>query len=1242
MDSARDERSSSSSLKEKLRAIETLEFSSSSKLRSSLSLRENDVCALVPKAWYDSCLSYLREETTVKPTPMDNSCLVASESSSSSVDEEEDDDAMEEKDEIQVFGALMPKLKPNLKENVDYAVLREETAETLTRWFGMVRNDATIVTAGEDDEDAYRKKKSKTEMTAHVLRRCVGESGGVVDNNDGVASPRKFTRRGGGLNAKRAARCEVYRPKVTLVYHERSSDSNNDSSVEQQQQQQGFLARLNPFTSSSSAAAPSKEEKVRKAIMYASANDTIGDMQAVATKAFLNKDDDESNKKIIKLFDFTGGLKGEVDLCDSFLEKKVSGDDANGAFSISDGQEVLVEIVNDGEEEDDLVDKQKIDEEIRNAFQNHHSGVEEERGRQPMTTKTTIGTQTFEKFDDDDSDLYGSQPQLDKPMTDIEQTIANTISSHTHKNALHEGDTTMANDFNRAPKRMTLEPIALPSTSHSLGLASPKNDVETDRARQKHGSRGKAGLQNLGNTCFMNSALQCLSHTSMLTDAFLSNAYVEDINEDNPIGMGGKLAKEYAKLITALWRDGAVSVAPRAFKSALAKFAPQFSGYNQQDAQELLAFLLDGLHEDLNRVKVKPYVEEKDAAGRSDADVAKEHWENHLARNNSRIVDAFQGQYKSTLVCPDCENRSVKFDPFMYLTVPLPTTRERELKVTIVFGDHPELKPMKVVVVVDNEGSVKDLGKKLFETLAGESEEDVGTISDSTHRWVIADIFKAKVYKFFDSNAKLLEISDKDVIFAYCLPKSKEDELFALVCHRKPLAQATKSPYFRSSYSGYETRASSTVTTHDENELIGFPLLIPTSVASEDTMEAKEAIEDWIEKFSTANFSSENDGDDAAEITEDVAMGEGEKQKEDPQRAEFLENCAGKSFALRKSLANWYEPEQTNAEFLKKRSSDEDAVTLDSTKSGTFSLSNFYGNTTNTVSDSSPDKHDEQTTPSLPNISDKSAPIYVYWKKNHESAFENCIRKHDSLLQFEKRTLGPATAVKKTPLSACMEHFIKEEPLGEDDMWYCGKCKKHVPAKCSMNIWRAPPILILHLKRFSYSRSWRDKIDVKIDYPLEDFDISPFIAEDALFFDEDSDLPKSTVYDLYAVVNHYGSMGGGHYTAYAKHAESGNWHSYDDSTCRPIDVNSVQESNAGYVLFYKRKDFEMHRPMSRVDLSLDDEEEGEAKHENHHHDFSRQRENENENDSDDPDFVIGANGEDVDNDSLLDTMDVSS
>ena len=51
------------------------------------------------------------------------------------------------------------------------------------------------------------------------------------------------------------------------------------------------------------------------------------------------------------------------------------------------------------------------------------------------------------------------------------------------------------------------------------------------------------------------------------------------------------------------------SVTPRAFKAAIANFAPQFAGYAQQDSQELVMFLLDGLHEDLNRVSNRRYIE---------------------------------------------------------------------------------------------------------------------------------------------------------------------------------------------------------------------------------------------------------------------------------------------------------------------------------------------------------------------------------------------------------------------------------------------------------------------------------------------------------------------------------------------------------------------------------------------------------------------------------------------------------
>jgi ubiquitin carboxyl-terminal hydrolase 4/11/15 len=116
----------------------------------------------------------------------------------------------------------------------------------------------------------------------------------------------------------------------------------------------------------------------------------------------------------------------------------------------------------------------------------------------------------------------------------------------------------------------------------------------------------------------------------------------------------------------------------------LQRFAPQFSGYQQHDSQEFIAFLLDGLHEDLNRVRVKPYIEIPDADDRPDNEVAEERWQIHKARNDSKVVDEFQGQYKSTLVCPECNKVSVTFDPFMYLTLPLPVIKPRNITLTFV------------------------------------------------------------------------------------------------------------------------------------------------------------------------------------------------------------------------------------------------------------------------------------------------------------------------------------------------------------------------------------------------------------------------------------------------------------------------------------------------------------------------------------------------------------------------------
>lgn len=75
--------------------------------------------------------------------------------------------------------------------------------------------------------------------------------------------------------------------------------------------------------------------------------------------------------------------------------------------------------------------------------------------------------------------------------------------------------------------------------------------------------------------------------------------------------------------------------------------------------------------------------------------VAKEAWENHRLRNDSVIVDTFHGLFKSTLVCPECAKVSVTFDPFCYLTLPLPLKKDRVMEVFLVPAD-PCCRPTQV------------------------------------------------------------------------------------------------------------------------------------------------------------------------------------------------------------------------------------------------------------------------------------------------------------------------------------------------------------------------------------------------------------------------------------------------------------------------------------------------------------------------------------------------------------------
>uniref|UniRef100_A0A8B9BQ93 Ubiquitin carboxyl-terminal hydrolase n=1 Tax=Anser brachyrhynchus TaxID=132585 RepID=A0A8B9BQ93_9AVES len=502
---------------------------------------------------------------------------------------------------------------------------------------------------------------------------------------------------------------------------------------------------------------------------------------------------------------------------------------------------------------------------------------------------------------------------------------------------------------------------------------------------------GLCGLSNLGNTCFMNSALQCLSNTPPLTDYFLEDKYEAEINQNNPLGMRGEIAEAYAELIKQIWSGRQSHVAPRMFKTQVGRFAPQFSGYQQQDSQELLAFLLDGLHEDLNRVKKKPYLELKDANGRPDSVVAKEAWENHRLRNDSIIVDIFHGLFKSTLVCPKCSKVSVTFDPFCYLTLPLPLRRDRLMEVTLVYAD-PQRRPVQYRVVVPMMGAISDLCESLSK-ISGVPAENM----------VVTDVYNHRFHKIFQMDEGLNHIMPKDDIF----PSEDGSEYVTL------------SVYFREKTVRQSSNTSGTV-------LFGQPLLISV-----------------------------------------------------PKHKLTVDHLY--------------------------------VVVLEQ--------------------------------------------IRLLFDEQEAQAFE----KHSSLLQPQKKKAVVA-------LRDCIELFTTMETLGEHDPWYCPNCKKHQQATKKFDLWSLPKILVVHLKRFSYSRYWRDKLDTVVEFPIRGLNMSEFVCD-----------PRrgSYVYDLIAVSNHYGAMGVGHYTAYAKNKVNDKWYYFDDSSVSVASEDQIV-TKAAYVLFYQRRNSEEH------------------------------------------------------------------
>ena len=133
------------------------------------------------------------------------------------------------------------------------------------------------------------------------------------------------------------------------------------------------------------------------------------------------------------------------------------------------------------------------------------------------------------------------------------------------------------------------------------GSLVPLSPVSQERLR----GRELTGLKNLGNTCYMNSILQCVSNTPPLAHYFVSRSYLEDIN-DKYSETRGNIAREFAEVLTHLWSSQYKSISASDLGRRVGRAKSRFFGRDQQDSHEFLLSLLEWLHDDTNKVTRLP------------------------------------------------------------------------------------------------------------------------------------------------------------------------------------------------------------------------------------------------------------------------------------------------------------------------------------------------------------------------------------------------------------------------------------------------------------------------------------------------------------------------------------------------------------------------------------------------------------------------------------------------------------
>ena len=189
---------------------------------------------------------------------------------------------------------------------------------------------------------------------------------------------------------------------------------------------------------------------------------------------------------------------------------------------------------------------------------------------------------------------------------------------------------------------------------------------------EKYKGQGLTGLSNLGNTCFLNSTVQCLSHCYEFNEFLNNEKWRVNLNEVND----SLLLIEWDNLRKLMWSENCV-ISPGRFVTTVQKVSAikqrdLFTGFAQNDLPEFLLFLMDCLHNSINRsVKINitgKILNNKDKLAKQCYEMIK----NMYSKDYSEILDIFYGTHVSIVKDTNYKTLNNTPEPYFLINLPIP------------------------------------------------------------------------------------------------------------------------------------------------------------------------------------------------------------------------------------------------------------------------------------------------------------------------------------------------------------------------------------------------------------------------------------------------------------------------------------------------------------------------------------------------------------------------------------------